>query len=213
MRKLISLALSVTSLLGLTALGSTSANAADVSASAVTCGHSIDASYITIRSARTGNYVSAELDYEDGNYGMLRARAASSNGSWEKFQVWENTTTDQVAFRNLGNSRFVAAEIDTSGENQAMLRARSTTITGSWEKFDACYDQDTKSWSFRSVANGRFVSAEADYTGYNANVLRARSSAVSGSWERFYLYAASPTSAATTLSTTKLTPVDAGSPS
>lgn len=206
MRQLTSLTLAVGSLLGLTVIGAPSAIADDASAAALECGYTFgNLSNISIQSARTGNFVSAELNYEGGNYGMLRARAASDGGSWEKFQLWTDTAAREITLRNLGNDRLVAAEINTSGENEAMLRARTTGTAGSWERFVVCYDFDTGYWSFHSVANGLFVSAEANYTGYNANVLRARSFSVSGSWERFNVYSVSATGGATALSPTKVT--------
>ena len=41
----------------------------------------------SIRSAFTDRLVSAELDYDGGDYGMLRARTTGSPGAWERFVI------------------------------------------------------------------------------------------------------------------------------
>jgi hypothetical protein len=84
---------------------------------------------LAIRSLRNGNWVSAELGYGGGRYGMLRARAASI-GPWETFN-------GASFFRNVANGRYVSAELGYTGGLDAMLRARATSV-GPWERFTNC---------------------------------------------------------------------------
>src|SRR6516225_8953527 len=65
-----------------------------------------------IKSVANGRYVTAELGYTGGNYGMLRARA-SSVGAWQRFTicgVWVNGRYGQ-AFKSEANGKWVSAEL------------------------------------------------------------------------------------------------------
>ncbi len=80
-----------------------------------------------------GRYVSAELGYTGGDYGMLRARATSL-GPWEKFDIVRYGPNGNMYYiRSKANGRYVSVELGYTGIKYAMLRARATSI-GSWEK-------------------------------------------------------------------------------
>jgi hypothetical protein len=135
----------------------------------------------SFQSVVNGRYVSAELGYTGGNYGMLRARATSI-GPWEKFEVCGYTrdgyNIDYETIRSVANGRYVSAELGYTGGNYGMLRARATSI-GPWEEFF------TGMVDIQSISNGLYVSAELGYTGGNYGMLRARATSV-GPWEEFW---------------------------
>jgi hypothetical protein len=186
-------ALALTALLGVTAAGAPAASAGrepagDVSAAAFSCGRQFQSDMpIALQSVRTGDFVAAELGYDGGSHGMLRARSENINGSWETF-VLRNLPGGRVALQNVNNGRYVATELDATGENANALRARSASVGGSWEEFILCHDPTTGYFAFRSAAANRYVAVEADYEGYNANMLRARSTGIGGSWEEFRIW-------------------------
>jgi hypothetical protein len=84
---------------------------------------------VAIRSLRNGKWVSAELGYGGGRYGMLRARA-DRIGPWETFSGF-------AGFRSLANGKYVTAELGYTGSLDAMLRARADSY-GPWERFTNC---------------------------------------------------------------------------
>jgi hypothetical protein len=84
---------------------------------------------LAIRSLRNGKWVSAELGYGGGRYGMLRARA-DRIGPWETFN-------GALGLRNVTNWKWVSAELGYGGGLYAMLRARASSY-GPWEKFTNC---------------------------------------------------------------------------
>lgn len=84
---------------------------------------------LAIRSIRNGKWVSAELGYGGGRYGMLRARA-DSIGPWESFN-------GALGLRNNKNWKYVTAELGYGGTLKGMLRARGSAY-GPWEKFTNC---------------------------------------------------------------------------
>jgi surface antigen len=137
------------------------------------------ASY-TIKSLANGRYVSAELGYTGGSYGMLRARATSAQG-WEKFTI-EGNCDSGCAFRSLASRSYVSAELGYTGNSYGELRARSANWKA-WETF-RIYGSCSSSCAIRSKANGKYVSAEVLDPGGNYARLRARSKSVGG-WERY----------------------------
>ncbi len=141
-------------------------------------------STVTIRSLANGKYVSAELGYTGGAYGILRARA-SAVGGWEKFRVsGDCQSSTGCGILSLANSRYVSAELSYSGAWNGVLRARAGSI-GGWERFRVSGDC-ASSCAIRSAANSKWVSAELNYTGSGSAMLRARASSVGG-WERFQI--------------------------
>jgi hypothetical protein len=81
---------------------------------------------VAIRSKANFRWVSAELGYGGGRYGMLRARATSI-GPWETFNAG-------YGLRNITNWRWVTAELGYGGGLYGMLRARGDHY-GPWEHF------------------------------------------------------------------------------
>lgn len=131
-------------------------------------------------------YVSTEIQYTGGNYGMLRARA-NSIGPWEQYDIFRagDSQHPYYAIRSRANQKLVTTEIDyTSSYNHAMLRARSASV-GPWEKYYLCVDTQNN-WVLISAANNLAVSIEVDYTGANFAMLRARATSI-GAWEEFGL--------------------------
>jgi hypothetical protein len=89
---------------------------------------------MTIQSLANNQYVSAELNYSGGDYGMLRARASTASG-WERFLlVGDCASSSGCAIQSLANNQYVSAELNYSGGDYGMLRARSSTASG-WEWF------------------------------------------------------------------------------
>ncbi|TDC12513.1 hypothetical protein E1265_29730 [Streptomyces sp. 8K308] len=151
------------------------------------CGGLPNGGTISLRSASNDRYVAAEVEYEGGSNGLLRARSGDNAGSWEHYRLRHQGGT-VWALQNVNNGRYVTVEREASGENANALRARAGTVEGSWQEFELqCY-QGTATWMLYALTNDRYVSVEREFTGYNANALRARSASVGGSWEQFNLY-------------------------
>ena len=130
-------------------------------------------------------YVSAELGYGAGKYGMLRARA-SQPGPWENYKLCYNFDSDGSKVWSImseANGRWVSAEVSYTGSYTGMLRARATSV-GPWEKFKIFRINGMGAYYFKSTANNRYVSAEYGYTGVDHAMLRARATTV-GTWEHF----------------------------
>ncbi len=128
--------------------------------------------------------VSAELNWDGGDYGALRARATDL-GPWEGFslEVQGNSTW---TIKSLANGKFVSAELNYVGGTYGLLRARAD-VAAEWEKFDLYYNEARKLFTLKSQANGKFVSAELNYGGDAYGILRARATNV-GPWEWFRMW-------------------------
>ena len=133
-----------------------------------------------MRSDANNKYVSAELGYSTTSpyYGMLRARASSSSGPWERFEFcWGvNNNPGNLAIRSLANGKWVSAELGRTGNDYAMLRARASSI-GPWETFNGLS-------GLRNSTNWKWVTAELGQTGSRDAMLRARANSY-GPWEHF----------------------------
>lgn len=84
-----------------------------------------------IQSLANGLYVSTELGYSGGEYGMLRARAGAI-GAWEQYRlepIWDQL----YAVKSLANGLYVSTELGYTSGWYGMLRARATSI-GAWER-------------------------------------------------------------------------------
>ncbi len=134
----------------------------------------------SIRSAASGQYVSAELGYGGDQYGMLRARAGAI-GPWEQFNLCRNSATSTYAIRSAASGQYVSAELGYGGDQYGMLRARAGAI-GPWEQFT--FEPAGNGYAIRSAASGLYVSAELGYGGDQYGMLRARAGAI-GPWEQF----------------------------
>jgi hypothetical protein len=145
--------------------------AAAAGASEVPCWHDI-----TIKSVANGKYVSAEIGWEGGDYGALRARAVAP-GKWEKFIVCRDADTGVTKFRAQANNQFVSAELDYAGVRYGMLRAQAEKAAG-WERY---YTNSPPGGQFSFYARDtrRWVSAEVTFRGDLQGVLRARATSVS----------------------------------
>jgi hypothetical protein len=78
------------------------------------------------KSAVSGYYVSAELNYGGGDYAMLRARA-SVPGNWESFYIFLDPNVPGTCdIQNADNKKYVSEEQEYSGADQYMLRARAS---------------------------------------------------------------------------------------
>jgi hypothetical protein len=145
--------------------------AAAAGAPEVPCWHDI-----TIKSVANGRYVSAEIGWEDGDYGTLRARALAP-GKWERFIVCRDARTGVTKLRAQANNEFVSAELDNAGARYGMLRAQAEKA-GGWERY---YSNSAPGgqFSFYARDNRRWVSAEVTFRGDLEGVLRARATSVS----------------------------------
>jgi len=139
-----------------------------------------DCEVAALYSKANNRYVSAELGYTGGNYGMLRARATTV-GSWERFVVCFGSASNpnDVTIRSTANNLYVAAELDYYGYLYGMLRARASSA-GSWETFRA------STGGLLTTANYKFVSVELNYANTTWAMLRSRSD-TAGPWEQFEL--------------------------
>jgi hypothetical protein len=129
-----------------------------------------------------GDWVSAELGYQEPWTGMLRARS-STIGPWEKWNWCYDSSTGKWSIQSNANGLWTSTEIGYTNEHHAMLRARSSTI-GSWEQYTVYCVFGHGFFAFWANANGLYVSAELGYTGTDYGMLRARSASV-GAWESF----------------------------
>ncbi|WP_394825212.1 fascin domain-containing protein [Pendulispora albinea] len=136
-------------------------------------------SNVAIASWANNRFVSAEIQYGGGSYGMLRARAAAVD-AWELYTVCYYGS--YWTLRSQANGLFVSAEIQYGGSSYGMLRARAS-VADAWEQF-AINSCGTGCASIQSLANGLFVSAEVQYGGASNGMLRARASVVDA-WEMF----------------------------
>lgn len=156
--------------------------ATGAAASSLNCFDGVD-----ILSLANGDFVSAELGYPSGTYGMLRARSFIKLG-WENFGGCRNETTGLTNIKSDANGLWVSAELGYTGGDYAMLRARARTI-GPWENWYTDSDPGglfPNVVGFTSAANGLNVSAELGYTGGNYGELRARTATANlGPWEVF----------------------------
>ena len=136
---------------------------------------------VTIKSVANGRYVSAEIGRDGGDYGMLRARAATP-GKWEKFVVCRDTGSGVTRIRAQANNDFVSAELDYAGARYGMLRAQAEKV-GGWERF---YSNSAPGGQFSFYARDtrRWVAAETTFQGDLYGVLRARATTV-GAEETF----------------------------
>jgi hypothetical protein len=131
------------------------------------------------------SFVSAEVGYSGGSYGMLRARATSIGPS-ERFMVCRDTSTGLTILVSQANEKFVSTEIRYSGGSYGMLRARAN-IVGPGELYYTSAPPNVRFTHLRAHANGRYVSAEIGYSGESHGMLRARA-AVVGAGELYYWY-------------------------
>ncbi|TDC81665.1 hypothetical protein E1193_14220 [Micromonospora sp. KC606] len=140
-------------------------------------------SNVAIRSTGNGRFVSADLDRDPNERGMLRASWASTIGPWELFTVCFDYTwwSGPMTLYSQANGQFVAAELNYGGPSYAMLRARASQV-GPWERF--ILNNTFNTFSIQSEASGLFVTAEIGYSGSSNGMLRARSGSV-GAWEKF----------------------------
>ncbi|MEU8662945.1 fascin domain-containing protein [Actinoplanes philippinensis] len=145
--------------------------AAATGAADVPCWHDL-----TIKSIANGRYVSAEIGWDGGDYGALRARAATP-GKWEKFIVCRDAATGVTRIRAQANNDFVSAELDYDGARYGMLRAQADKV-GGWERY---YSNSAPGgqFSFYTRDTKRWVAAETTFTGRLYGVLRARATSVS----------------------------------
>jgi hypothetical protein len=130
-----------------------------------------------LKSVANGKYVSAQLDYKDANYGMLRARASRVD-RWERFEFCWGTDTQgcNLSIRSLANGLWVSSEQNYTGANYGMLRARAA-VPDRWETFNGCL-------GLRNIVNWKYVSAELNYAGAWYAMLRARADTLDR-WEEF----------------------------
>lgn len=155
----------------------------------------------SIRATATSTYVSAELGYPIGVYGLLRARATTVH-DWEKFYVAASIGPGGVAvnpysFLSAANNRFVKTDprlpVAPPGAFDGMLRASAVPGSEDDPTGELVFDlvpigpQDVA----LRCANGLFVSAELGYTGANYGMLRCRATTV-GAWERFDIRVVGP---------------------
>ncbi|WP_242902279.1 fascin domain-containing protein [Actinomadura terrae] len=136
----------------------------------------------TLVSDANGMFVSAELGYGGGDYGMLRARASAAD-AWEKFAL--NGVDTTWTLKSEANGKYVSAELGYGGGDYGMLRARAD-VADAWEKYDLYYNEAQNLYALKSQANGKFVSAELGYGGRDYAMLRARAADI-GAWEKFRL--------------------------
>jgi GDSL-like Lipase/Acylhydrolase family len=143
-----------------------------------------DPSITGIRSLANNLFVSAELGYAGGAYGMLRARAGGIGG-WEQFRlVGDCRSTGGCAIQSAATGLYVSSELGYSGAWYGVLRARAGGI-GGWERFRLVGDcWSTSGCAIVSVATGLFVSSELNYTGEEVGMLRASRGTALG-WEKF----------------------------
>lgn len=136
---------------------------------------------ITIKSTANGRYVSAEIGWDGGDHGTLRARAVTP-GPWERFVVCRDPDSGVTGIRAQANGDFVTAELDNPGPKYALLRARSEKV-GARERF---YSNSPPGGEFSFYARNtkRWVSAEVTFTGNLYGILRARATSV-GAEETF----------------------------
>lgn len=134
-------------------------------------------------SLANGQWVSAEVDYTDQYYGMLRARAPGI-GPWETFSLCLNDVTGNWNIWSVQSGYYVSAELGDPPYYYGMLRARATSL-GPWEQFNLFCDSNGR-LVIQSAANGDFVSAEigSDYTDGAYGMLRARATEI-GPWEEY----------------------------
>jgi hypothetical protein len=142
-------------------------------------------------------YVSAELGYGDGYYGMLRARS-SGVGVQEQYAL-ANLGNGLWALNSQANNLSVSAEFGYSGGDHGMLRARANDIED-YEKFYLY--QVGSQYAFQSYTQPGtccYVSTEIAYGGAEYAMLRARATSVGG-WERynFHFYSSFPSSLSAT---------------
>ncbi|WP_062433615.1 fascin domain-containing protein [Herbidospora daliensis] len=138
---------------------------------------------VFIQSTANRRVVSAEVDYPGGKSGMLRARATSSGGAWERFEVCRGKSHDTIYSPSA--KRYVTAEVTYADAEKGMLRARATKV-GEWERFDVACAADGVNCTIKSLANDRYVSAELNYSGEGYAMLRARATFVD-KYERFQI--------------------------
>ena len=132
-------------------------------------------------------FVSAELGYTGGYYGMLRARSGSI-GPWEQYSIGSSGDTDGTwAIRSVANNLYVSSEFGYSGGDDGLQRARASVI-GDWEKFFLYQIGGQFAWqSYYPYGSACcYVSTEMGYTGFEFEMLRARAYSV-GSWELYWL--------------------------
>ncbi|MFD1369799.1 fascin domain-containing protein [Actinoplanes sichuanensis] len=131
---------------------------------------------LAIKSTANGRFVSAEIGWDGGDYGALRARAAAA-GKWEKFIVCRDADTGVTRIRAQANNEYVSAELDYAGARYGMLRAQAEKV-GGWERF---YSNSAPGgqFSFYTKDTRRWVAAETTFTGKLYGVLRARATSVS----------------------------------
>jgi hypothetical protein len=141
-----------------------------------------------IEATGSNRYVTAQVNYDGGDYGMLRA-AATSIGNWELFGLCGDSNTGPWSLRSLENEGFATVQVNYGGSDNAMLRAEAVDV-GPWERF-TIYSSDTTIngiLSFQSMQNGLAVAAEFGYTGGDNGMLRARTNIHAlGDWESFQL--------------------------
>jgi hypothetical protein len=131
----------------------------------------------------SGLWVSAELDYGGGGYGMLRARA-SQVSAWELFILC--TDGFDWTINAGGNGLWVSTELDYGGTGYAMLRARGTS-PGPWEHYTLFNNNSDGTYAIDGP-NNLLVAAEFGYSAGENGMLRSRTGGLTvGPWERFLL--------------------------
>ncbi|MFJ5260789.1 fascin domain-containing protein [Streptomyces sp. NPDC088387] len=142
---------------------------------------------VALQSAKNSKFVATEKTYAAPNTGVLRARSAAYNGSWEGFAFEWDEATETYSIRSLANNLYVAVEKNFTGNAKNELRARSASV-GGWERFIVYYNSDLDRYALQSTLNNQFVAMENGITGTHQYALRARSAEISGSWEEFNLF-------------------------
>jgi len=151
-----------------------------VSAESINCWRNV-----TIFTLANLRLVSAELEYSDGSYGMLRARATRI-AAWERFIVCRDSSTGWTVLASQANEKYVSVEMGYTGHSYGMLRARAD-IAGPWQLYRTSSPPNGLITSLYANANGHYVSAETSYPGGSYGMLRARAAEV-GASENYYWY-------------------------
>jgi hypothetical protein len=144
---------------------------------------------VPIRSVANGKYVTAQLDYTDNQYGMLRARS-DTIGPWEQFnlcRIYDKINDFNTLFiRSVANGKYVSTSgctVDWSrtGDEQCpnlMLRASADAPSMvSWDPnstIEFYLVPFGDGYAIRS-ANALYVSTEIGFTTDYYAMLRARS--------------------------------------
>jgi surface antigen len=127
---------------------------------------------ISLKSVANGNYVKADLYYD--NAPMIASSTEAL--AWEQFTT-ELTGDGHIGFKNIESNKYITADI--SSLNAPL--SNTADIFSLWECFRIFTDGTY--YYLRSVANGYWVTSDIEATN---SPLLARASVPSG-WERFYI--------------------------